>query len=551
VSRQVLGCVVLGIGCGATITPATAQTTLDRVVPTLRAPDQPPQPSSPSQPPVITVDQPSLPSDASESGSVMVGAISLTGLTALPPSAFSDVLLDYVGRSLSPGELAALADRVASRVRARGYVFATARMAPQRITAGVLVVQVDEGRVDRVDIDGSDNLAVRAALAPLANGKPVLLGELERRLLLVGDLDGIRVRNAKFVHEGELGVLRVTIGQDSVSLRVALRNDGTRPVGPVQIHIDALVARLFASDDSLSVNYSSALFEPRELQYARVRYQKQIGASGTTLSLNSTYSTVQPGAYLSGAEIVGRSWSQSVGVSQPLYRRRQSSLWFNGSFEVNSLTQRRGGKPARRERESVVRLGIYGYERMFGGRLRVSAAVSQGLDLFDATEPGDLLASRADADGTFTSANFWVDWTRALGSGFSIRLSGDSQIASQPLLIGEEVSLGGGAFLRGYDWSERSGDQGVMGSAELRYDIKRPLGVADRAQLYAFGDGGVVRDLINGAGGGSLASMGGGLRVDFSPRIGATAEIAVPLTGARYDTGNRNPRVNFGLSTSF
>jgi hemolysin activation/secretion protein len=90
-----------------------------------------------------------------------------------------------------------------------------------------------------------------------------------------------------------------------------------------------------------------------------------------------------------------------------------------------------------------------------------------------------------------------------------------------------------------------------MGSAELRYDVRRPFGIADRAQLYAFGDGGVVSNLSNGFGGGSLASAGGGVRVDFSRVVGATAEVAVPLTGPRYDTGNRQPRFNFGLSTSF
>ena len=222
-----------------------------------------------------------------------------------------------------------------------------------------------------------------------------------------------------------------------------------------------------------------------------------------------------------------------------------------GSFEVNNLTQGLAGMRIRRDRTSVARLGLYGYNDTLGGRLRVSAILSQGLDLFDATGRRDPLASRFDAEGTFTAANIWVEWTRPLGSGFSVRLAGDSQIASQPLLVGEEVSLGGGPFLRGYDWSERSGDQGAMGSAELRFDIKRPLGIVDRAQLYVFGDGGVTRNLANGFGGGSLGSAGGGLRVDFTPTLGATAEVAVPLSGPRYDTRNRQPRINLGILTAF
>jgi hemolysin activation/secretion protein len=537
------------MACAAFAQPVAAQTTLDRVAPPSRAPD--PTPEQTTNPgPVIGIEPSAMPAPEMR-GTVMVGAISLAGLTALGPDQFSDILIDYVGRPLRSGELAALTDRIAARARQRGYVLATARIDTQRIVAGVLTVTVDEGRIDRVDLDGSANPAVRAALAPLANGRPVTLGELERRLLIAGDIDGIRVRRARLVREGDLGVLVVNVGQDGISARVAVRNDGTRPVGPVQINVGAKVAQLLAADDSLSVDYSASLFEPKELQYVRLRYQKRIGESGTEVSFTSTYSAVQPGSYLASYDILGRSWSQSLGILQPLHRRRHTSLWLTGSFEVDNLTQRRGGTPLRRDRQTIARLGLYGYEDTLGGRLRVSAILSQGLYLFDATRAGDPLASRADADGRFSTANLWFEWTRPLGAGFSVRFAGDSQIASQPLLVGEEVSLGGGSFLRGYDWSERSGDRGGMGSAELRYDIKRPFGIAERAQIYAFGDGGVVRNLANGFGGGSLTSAGGGLRIDFSRRIGAIAEIAVPLSGPRYDTRNRQPRINLGLSTSF
>ncbi|WP_169804952.1 ShlB/FhaC/HecB family hemolysin secretion/activation protein [Sphingomonas asaccharolytica] len=529
--------------------PACAQSALDRVAPSTRQPDSAPEPTPP--PPDFGI----VPGTPIESpavrGEILVGAISLSGLTALTPEQFSDVLGDYVGRTLQPADLAMLTDRIAGRARDRGYVFASARIAPQRLAAGVLVVEVDEGRIDRIDLEGSDNAAVRAALAPLADGKPVTLNELQRHLLIAGDIDGIRIRQTRLVHDGNRGVLVVRVAQDSASLRVAIRNDGTRPVGPVEIHIEAMISQLVFADDALSVAYSSALFEPKELQYARLRYQKRLNSGGTELSLASSWSSVQPGSYLSGYEILGRSWSQSIGLLQPLHRRRRSSIWLTASLEVNNLTQRRGGRDVRRDRETLLRAGLYGYDDLFGGRLRFNALVSQGLDLFDATDPGDPLASRSDADGTFTSANLWLEWTRTFGSGFSIRLAGNGQIASQPLLIGEEVALGGRSFLRGYDWSERSGDEGAMGSAELRYDVKQPLGIVDRAQFYAFGDGGVVRNLSNGTGGGSLASAGGGLRVDISHAIGATAEVAVPLTGPRYDTGNRQPRINLGLSTAF
>lgn len=534
----------------ATLSQTYAQTALDRATPPARGPEAT-APDLPQSRPAIAVDDVPAETALASAPVITVGAIALNGLRVLSLDQFTDLLGEYVGRSLAPADLAALTNRVAQRARDRGYVFATARISPQKLAAGILVVEVDEGRIDRVEVQGSDNKAVRAALEPLANGRPVSLDDLERRLLIAGDIDGIRIKGTRYARNGEQRVLIVTVAQDSASARIAIRNDGTRPIGPVQIHVEGMISQLLASDDLLTVGYTTAVPQSRELQYARLRYEKRLNASGTEVALASTFSAVRPGSYLSGYEILGRNWSQSIAILQPLLRRRRASLWLNASAKIDDLTQRRGGRLVRHDRQTVLRLGIYGYENFLGGRLRASAVLSQGVDLFAATGAQDPLASRYDADATFTAANFWLEWTRPLGSGFSVRLAGDSQLASQPLLISEEAGLGGGAFLRGYDWSERSGDQAAMGSAELRYDLRRPFGIADRAQLYAFGDGGVVSNLSNGFGGGSLASAGGGVRVDFSRVVGATAEVAVPLTGPRYDTGNRQPRFNFGLSTSF
>src|SRR5690606_36681616 len=100
-------------------------------------------------------------------------------------------------------------------------------------------------------------------------------------------------------------------------------------------------------------------------------------------------------------------------------------------------------------------------------------------------------------------------------------------------------------------WSERSGDRGIMGLAELRYDWKNALDAVPNAQLYGFVDGGTVSNLESGFGSGSLASVGGGVRADLGSRIWADVGVALPLSGARYDTGDENPKVNAIVAKSF
>lgn len=165
--------------------------------------------------------------------------------------------------------------------------------------------------------------------------------------------------------------------------------------------------------------------------------------------------------------------------------------------------------------------------------------MSQGLDILGATALGDPLASRPDAGPGFTTLSWWLNWRRVLAARLSLSLAASGQLSTDPLLIGENFALGGNAFLRGYDFAQAIGDQGVAGVGELRYDWPRALGAFEHLQLYAFADGGMVSNLAGGGGSNSLASGGGGLRADVTRTLDFDLEVAVPLTEARYDTGDK------------
>ncbi|MBU1254621.1 MAG: ShlB/FhaC/HecB family hemolysin secretion/activation protein, partial [Alphaproteobacteria bacterium] len=183
--------------------------------------------------------------------------------------------------------------------------------------------------------------------------------------------------------------------------------------------------------------------------------------------------------------------------------------------------------------------------------LRGRLTLSQGLDILGATQRGDPLASRPDASPDFTTLSGWVDWERGLSRSVSLALAARGQISSTSLLITEDIGLGGNRFLRGYNFGERSGDEGIMGFAELRYDWDDAFGLVRRMQFYGYADGGVVGNLDGGRGSGSLASGGGGIRTDITRDLDLDLELAIPLTGPRYDTDDKSPRLNVSVSQSF
>lgn len=535
----------------ATPNQAAAQDALDRVDPTQVERERERQTDAPSAPPKVELEVDAPNGAPAARGSVLVGAVTFTGLRILTPADFADVIASRVGSTLSPAELASLANAIAERARARGYPFASAWIEPQRVANGVLIVTVDEGVIAEIRFEGAAPASARLALAPLANGRPARLQEVERRLLLAGDIDGVQIRSSRFVREKGRGVLLVRVAQDRIAVRAQLSNEGTRPLGPVQLRFDADFNGLLFSDDSLGLTYSTTPINPDELQFTRARYAKRVTAGGTELGITGLVSRTRPGAYLERFDLASRSWYAGIDVLQPLLRQRRSSLWVQGELGLRNLEQRRQGTLVRHDRIAAARLTLYGYADVAGGRLRVSSTVSQGTGLFDASAAGDPLASRADADGIFTSFSNWADWTTGLGRGVSVRIAVQSQVASEPLLIAEEAGLGGGAFLRGYDWSERTGDQAAMGMVEVRYMLNQPFNLIRRAQLYTYADGGTVTNLDGGFGGGSLASAGAGVRADITNWMGVNVEVAVPLTGDRYDTGNQSPKLNLRLIRSF
>jgi hemolysin activation/secretion protein len=347
------------------------------------------------------------------------------------------------------------------------------------------------------------------------------------------------------------GVLIVRATQERVTARATLSNEGTKPLGPEQMRIDVDLNALMFDDDSLTLTWSGTPAQPGELEFGRFRYAVRLSRDGTEAALVGSGSVARPGAYLEPLHLQSRSWYVGGEILHPLLRRRNASLWIQSEFGVRDLLQRRDGVRQREERTAVSRLTLYGYGDVAGGRLRVSTSLSQGLGIFGATRAGDPEATRADADATFTTLSAWADWTTDLGGDLSLRLAMQSQLSSQPLLISEEIGLGGTGFLRGYGWSERTGDEGVMGLLELRYLLSNPFGLARRAQLYAFADGGRVTNLDNGFGGGTLASAGMGVRADLTGTFGANVELAFPLSGYRYDTGDETPKLNLSLQKSF
>ena len=148
--------------------------------------------------------------------------------------------------------------------------------------------------------------------------------------------------------------------------------------------------------------------------------------------------------------------------------------------------------------------------------------------------------------------NLWFTRYQTLNGAWSLKLAAASQTASRPLFISQQFYLGGAAFGRGYGAAEISGDNGLAGSLELRFDQKLNFRYWTGYQLYAFGDAGAVwNDGYRLSDGLSLTSAGIGARFFLPDDLQADLGVAVPLSYRAPDNERRSPRFLFTLSSAF
>lgn len=530
---------------------AVSQTLLDRSDPTLieRSLAKDPQQVFESREATVATESP--PQMVAAQGPRIASAIVVQGASDLPQASFSEVIPAFIGRTLSDRDLRDLATAISDTARKSGFVFATARIEPQRMDDGILRIQLDLGAISAVRVIGSANpYADRILSRALVTGRATRQVDLERAILLVQDIAGVSVKETKYIRQDGFGILLVSITADRYSLYAQFDNRGSDEIGPIRSTLLANLRGVVQAGDEISLISAQTPLAPSEFFFLRGRYTMPLDGSGATISASAAYGKTRPGGVLEPLDVVGESVDATVSVAAPILRSRKRSLWTSVEFRTLESSQTLLGSPFRRDRSATVTVAASGLASSPRGLFRGELSMTAGLPLRGVSREGDARTSRPDGDAQFAKLEYDFTWETRANKHVSFAISSQGQIASRPLLATAEIGVGGPIYGRGYDYSERTGDNGILASAEARYDFGSLWHVVDRAQVYGSLDGGYVENWRHGAGGGGLLSAAGGVRITWRS-FDASLEVALPVNSARFDTGDRQPRVSAKLARSF
>jgi hemolysin activation/secretion protein len=515
-------------------------------------------PQGPTARPRLPMPQFARPKEQGDSKPLFVlRHVSITGAVAIPQERLVTAYQPYVGKKVSQADLAAIAAAVSDVYRAAGFHLSRAIVPPQDIQRGQLRIQVIEGSITELALkgEGAEQFGVRPMLEAVLAERPSRLATLERQLLLINGRPGVRIEDTALEEIGTAsGDFRLIVSLKTwhVFTSFGVDNLGSSSVGPWQSYGTAAFNSYLAPGDSLVLNLSTTPGDVRQLAFGRLSYDVPVGTDGARIGASGYYSEVWPGDYrhLYSDNIKTESF-EIRGSIVPL-QSQKSSLTLTAAAGFTNATENDVFGPIYADHIRTASLtSDYRLQDGFGGTNYLTVNYRQGLDILGASHRDDDYLSRDGASGKFSALNFWFTRYQTLTDAWSLKLAAAGQTASGPLFISQQFYLGGIAFGRGYGSAEISGDNGLAGSAELRFDQKTNLQYLSGYQLYAFVDSGVAwNDGYRLSDGLSLTSAGGGVRFFLADGLQADIGAAAPLTYRAPDKPTRGARVLFSLTSA-
>ena len=504
------------------------------------SPDRVPPLDTPQPEPDVSVpadDDPDLPPGA-DAARFFLADILVDGATIYGNADLRSLYAEHLQTEISLATLYGIASAIESRYREDGFILSRAIVPAQSVSDGVYRIQVIEGFVTNVVVEGeigNSRRLVERYMSRIPESRPVNIADIERYLLLMNDLPGISGTGVLRPSGSEVGAaeLVVTAQRKRFDGFALMDNRGSEFTGENGAAL-GLSANSFTPFGEQTELVLFAALDDEEQRVAQVTYEQQIGSDGLKVRGLASYGDSEPGGSIEALQVEQETLLLSFETEYPYIRSRRFNFSVSAGFDYIEQDSELFGGSLTVVDDSLRVLhatAFFDYRDSFNGANSAEIGIRQGLPILGASEDGDNTLSRVEGDGTFTSINAEVARLQRITSEFNVLARVGGQYGGTELLSTEEFEIGGLTFGRGYDPSELTGDSGLGASVELQFSQAPGWTFLQSYQFYAFYDFGVVWNTdSNTPGQESLASAGIGVRTNLTDWLFADFEVAQPLT---------------------
>jgi hemolysin activation/secretion protein len=495
-----------------------------------------PDPAQPIDDAPVLQPEPTPPPGLPEQPTVSfpIRTLEILGSTIFDDADFAPIIQPLENQTVTLADLQQAADAVTQLYLDGGYLTSRAILVDQPITDGIVRIQVVEGSLADIQIEGLQRLNASYVRDRIELGArtPLRAEQLEEQLRLLRADPLFNNIEASLRASGEVGqsILIVRVDEaDPWFGGASIDNYSPPSVGSERIGLDLGYRNVTGLGDSLSISYDRTTRNGANI--FDLNYRVPLNAMNGTLALRTVIDRneiVQSPFNIFG--IRGESERYDISVRQPLRRttREEFALSIGLShktgqtFLFNSIPQPFGIGPDADgiSRTTVFRIGQDYVRRDVAGAWALRSQFNIGVDLLNAT-----VNAAPIPDGRFVSWLGQVQRVQRLGPDHILILQGDIQLTPDRLLASEQFVIGGGQSVRGYRQNARSGDNGVRLSIEDRITLSRNAAGLSVFQLAPFLDMGAVwnhpdnpnplpdQTFLIGAGLGALWELAPGLNI--------------------------------------
>jgi hemolysin activation/secretion protein len=448
---------------------------------------------------------------------------------------------------------------------AAGYPTVVVMLPEQTIDAGVVKLQVLEGRLVNITVTGNehyDRFNIRGKLPSLQPGALIYEPTFVKELGAVNGNPDLKV--APVLKPGtEPGTVDLELKvKDRLPVHGKLEADNRGPITTPQNRLVTEIqhTNVFGGDEILTVNTVQTPTDWGAVQNYGMSFVYPVKWPDHLLAVYASYS--EANSVLAGSAIsVGGGGNIAIAGNAIIAGFRYILPLFSGGenthqlsvgvdykrLEPTNATFSDGGTAVVLSRvqytpASVAYTGFYP-DRLGLTKLALSAkgyvagTIPGGAEEDFAKNPTDFNhpGQRQGSTGTFAVLQGGLDRAQPLPGGFVLALHADGQWGSQPLIPAEGYFAGGFDTVRGYQQFQAIGDNAVRGRAELTtpelfaipidriWQRRRSSDYTIRVKLAAFYDAAQLWVQQAPAGQTSqfrLEGVGGGIRVKFPKDVG-------------------------------
>lgn len=414
---------------------------------------------------------------------IQVNHIEISGVTLFRQDTIDVLVADVLLGAHTLGELQVAVNRITLHYRKAGYFLARAYLPAQKLADGVLTISVQEGKLGDIALENTTRLqgeTIRDYLSDLKLGNVLQKEPLDKTLLLLGDIPGVASADARLVPgklAGETMLVVTTKPAPAWAGKVEADNYGAPSTGVHRVAATVEGNSPWGFGEKLSAN----LFATEEnMLYGRVAVQVPLGYHGAALAVGLSKTQYTLGDTFKALDATGQSVAQDFVLRYPLKRAVDANIYLQGGIEHRNLRDEVRSTNTLTDKEATVgNLAVQvDWRDKLGGLAasnQASASISSGQLSIGTPSAAAIDAAAAKTAGDYAKLAVTASRQQALSQTWSVLGQLRGQWANKNLDSSEKLSLGGVNGVRAYPSGEASGDNGWLGSLELRCSISNSM----------------------------------------------------------------------------